>query len=33
MPDQSVEFLQKTSTDVIFASSASVKAAKVGFTN
>jgi hypothetical protein len=28
-----VEFLQKASTDVIFASSASVKAAKVGFTN
>jgi hypothetical protein len=33
MPDQSVEFLQKASTDVIFASSASVKAAKVGLTN
>lgn len=28
-----VEFLQKASTDVIFASSASVKASKVGFTN
>ena len=28
-----VEFLQKASTDVIFASSASVKAAKVGLTN
>jgi hypothetical protein len=33
MPDQSVEFLQKASTDVIFASSASVKATKVGLTN
>ncbi len=33
MPNQSVEFLQKAATDVIFASSASVKAAKVGFTN
>ena len=33
MPDQSIEFLQKAATDVIFASSASVKAAKVGFTN
>lgn len=29
----SVEFLQKASTDVIFASSASVLAAKVGLTN
>ena len=28
-----VEFLQKASTDVIFASSSSVKATKVGFTN
>jgi len=28
-----VEFLQKAATDVIFASSASVKAAKVGLTN
>jgi hypothetical protein len=28
-----VEFLQKASTDVIFASSASVKVSKVGFTN
>ena len=28
-----VEFLQKSSTDVIFASSSSVKAAKVGLTN
>ncbi len=28
-----VEFLQKSSTDVIFASSASVRAAKVGLTN
>jgi hypothetical protein len=33
MPDGTVEFLQKSSTDVIFASSASVKAAKVGLTN
>lgn len=33
MPDGTVEFLQKASTDVIFASSASVKAAKVGLTN
>ena len=33
MPDKSVEFLQKASTDVIFASSASVLAAKVGLTN
>lgn len=28
-----VEFLQKASTDVIFASSSSVRAAKVGLTN
>ena len=28
-----VEFLQKSATDVIFASSSSVKASKVGFTN
>lgn len=33
MPDASVEFIQKSSTDVIFASSASVLAAKVGLTN
>lgn len=33
MPNGSVEFLQKLSTDVIFASSASVLAAKVGLTN
>lgn len=33
MPSDSVEFLQKSSTDVIFASSASVLAAKVGLTN
>ncbi len=33
MPDASVEFLQKAPTDVIFASSASVRASKVGFTN
>lgn len=33
MPDGTVEFLQKASTDVIFASSSSVKAAKVGLTN
>lgn len=32
MPTDSVEFLQKLSTDVIWASSASVKAAKVGLT-
>ena len=32
MPDASVEFLQKLSTDVIWSSSASVKAAKVGLT-
>lgn len=33
MATDSVEFLQKAPTDVIFASSASVKAAKVGLTN
>lgn len=33
MATGSVEFLQKSSTDVIFASSASVLAAKVGLTN
>jgi len=33
LPNDGVEFLQKASTDVIFASSASVKATKVGFTN
>lgn len=33
MPNAAVEFLEKLPTDVIFASSASVKAAKVGFTN
>jgi hypothetical protein len=33
MPNATVEFLQKASTDVIFASSASVLAAKVGLTN
>jgi hypothetical protein len=33
MPDATVEFLQKASTDVIFASSSSVKASKVGLTN
>ena len=33
LPYPHVEFLQKASTDVIFASSASVKASKVGFTN
>lgn len=33
MPAGHVEFLQKSSTDVIFASSASVLAAKVGLTN
>jgi hypothetical protein len=32
MPNDSVEFLQKLSTDVIWSSSASVKAAKVGLT-
>ncbi len=30
MPDATVEFLQKLPTDVIFASSASVRATKVG---
>lgn len=33
MPASSIEFLQKLSTDVIFASSSSVKASKVGLTN
>lgn len=33
MSTGSVEFLQKSSTDVIFASSASVLATKVGLTN
>jgi hypothetical protein len=33
LPNAAVEFLAKASTDVIFASSSSVKAAKVGFTN
>lgn len=33
MPNGSVEFLQKLSTDVIFASANTVRAAKVGFTN
>jgi hypothetical protein len=33
MATGSIEFLQKSSTDVIFASSASILAAKVGFTN
>lgn len=33
MATGSVEFLQKSSTDVIFASSGSVLAAKVGLTN
>jgi len=33
VPASSVEFLQKLSTDVIFASSSSVKASKVGLTN
>ena len=32
MPNGSVEFLQKLSTDVIWASAATVKAAKVGLT-
>lgn len=32
MPDNHVEFLEKTATYVIWASSSSVKAAKVGFT-
>lgn len=33
MPDSTVEFLEKLPTDVIWASSASVLASKVGFTN
>ena len=33
MATGSVEFLQKAATDVIFASAATVKASKVGFTN
>ena len=33
MATNGVEFLQKSSTDVIFASADTVKAAKVGFTN
>jgi len=33
MPSASVEFLQKYPTDVIWASSALVKVANVGFTN
>jgi len=33
MPNNSVEFLQKYPTDVIFASSASVLVSNVGFTN
>ena len=33
MPNNTVEFLQKLPTDVVFASSNNVKVAKVGFTN
>jgi len=33
IPNAGVEFLQKSATDYIWASSASVKGAKVGFTN
>ena len=33
MATGSVEFLQKAATDVIFASAATVKVSKVGFTN
>jgi hypothetical protein len=33
MSTGSVEFLQKSSTDVIFASASTVKASKVGLTN
>jgi len=33
MPNNTVEFLQKFPTDVVFASSSNVKVANVGFTN
>lgn len=33
MANAGVEFLQKASTDVIFASASTVRATKVGFTN
>jgi hypothetical protein len=33
MPNNTVEFLQKLPTDVVYASSNNVKVAKVGFTN
>ena len=33
VPDGTVEFLQKRSTDVVWAKSGTVRGAKVGFTN